>query len=207
MTFNIKEYIQPAQFPQVLWIPHNAQKRHPSQDHHIQWGSSHLWCHQGISQHHLILGGQVPSSYQRHSAACEPYHVSSTTPREGTIQATTRPSSPPKVILVIPQIITLLGFCLINTYFPFQGKYYKQVHGTAMGSPISPLSANLFMEEFEIMAISSTPHPAYSLHLWMTPLSSNRQNTVTSSSSTSTPKTPISSSLLRTPKKMVTYPF
>ena len=39
----------------------------------------------------------------------------------------------------IPQIVTLLEFCLKNTYFLLQGKYYEQVHGAAMGSPIIPL--------------------------------------------------------------------
>ena len=28
-----------------------------------------------------------------------------------------------------------------------------------MGSPISPLIANMFMEEFEIKALSTAPHP------------------------------------------------
>ena len=31
-------------------------------------------------------------------------------------------------------IVTLLEFSLKNTYFLFQGKYYEQVQGTAMGS-------------------------------------------------------------------------
>ena len=59
----------------------------------------------------------------------------------------------------IPQIVTLLEFWLKNTYFLFQGKYYEQAHGAAMGSPISPLIANLFMEEFEAKALQSAPHP------------------------------------------------
>ena len=59
----------------------------------------------------------------------------------------------------IPQIVTLLEFCLKNTYFLFQGKYYEQVHGAAMGSPINPLIANLFIEEFEAKALQSAPHP------------------------------------------------
>ena len=42
-----------------------------------------------------------------------------------------------------PQIIKLLEFCLTHTYFLFQGKYYEWVHGAAMGTPISPLIANL----------------------------------------------------------------
>ena len=59
----------------------------------------------------------------------------------------------------IPHIIQLLEFCLKNTNFLFQGKYYEQVHGAAMGSPISPLKANLFMEELEAKALSTAPHP------------------------------------------------
>ena len=49
---------------------------------------------------------------------------------------------------------------LTNTYFLFQGKYYEQVHGAAMGSPISLLIANIFMEELkEVKTLSSIPHP------------------------------------------------
>ena len=58
----------------------------------------------------------------------------------------------------------MLKFCLENTYFFFQGKYYKQVHGTAMGSQISPIVANLFMEEFESKAISTITNPP---RLWL----------------------------------------
>ena len=57
------------------------------------------------------------------------------------------------------QIVTLMEFCLKNTYFLFQGTFYEQVQGAAMGSPISPLIANLFTEEFEAKALSSFPHP------------------------------------------------
>ena len=64
----------------------------------------------------------------------------------------------------IQQITTLPDFCLTNTYFLFQGKYYEQVQGAAMGSPISPLIANLFMEEFEVKALSCFPH---SPSLWL----------------------------------------
>ena len=43
-------------------------------------------------------------------------------------------------------IIRLL--CLNCTYFLFQGEYYLQIHGVAMGSPISPIACNLHMESF-----------------------------------------------------------
>ena len=65
---------------------------------------------------------------------------------------------PQRISMSIPQITSLLEFCLTNTYFLFQGKYYEQVQGAAMGSPISPLIANIFMEEFEVKALSSIPH-------------------------------------------------
>ena len=64
----------------------------------------------------------------------------------------------------IQQIVQLLEFCLTNTYFLFQGKYYEQVQSAAMGSPISPLIANLFMEEFEVKNLNSCPPPP---SLWL----------------------------------------
>ena len=66
---------------------------------------------------------------------------------------------PQRTSMSLPQITSLLEFCLTNTYFLFQGKYYEQVQGAAMGSPISPLIANIFMEEFEVKALSSIPQP------------------------------------------------
>ena len=59
----------------------------------------------------------------------------------------------------IQNIVTLLEFFLKKAYFLFQGKYYDLVHGAVMGSPISPLIAKLFMEEFEVKALSTFPHP------------------------------------------------
>ena len=56
------------------------------------------------------------------------------------------------------QIVSLLEFCLTNTYFTYQGKLYEQTDGTAMGSPISPIVANLFMEDLEIKALATSPH-------------------------------------------------
>ena len=36
-------------------------------------------------------------------------------------------------------IMDLLNLCLTLTYFQYNGKHYKQLHGTAMGSPVSLL--------------------------------------------------------------------
>ena len=58
-------------------------------------------------------------------------------------------------------ILSLLEFCITSTYFSFQGKFYEQLEGAAMGSPLSPIVANLYMESFEVEAIRSAPHPPY----------------------------------------------
>ena len=60
-------------------------------------------------------------------------------------------------------IIELFGFCLHNTYFAFQNRFYEQVEGMAMGSPVSPIVANLYMEHFEREVLRSASHP---LRFW-----------------------------------------
>ena len=47
----------------------------------------------------------------------------------------------------------LLKLVLENCVFSFQGKFYKQLHGAAMGSPCSPVVANIYMEYFEELAL------------------------------------------------------
>ena len=56
-------------------------------------------------------------------------------------------------------IMRLLEFCLRNTYFQFRGTIYEQSEGLAMGSPVSPVLANLYMEEFEQIALRSNNAP------------------------------------------------
>jgi hypothetical protein len=56
-------------------------------------------------------------------------------------------------------IVKLLGLCLKCTYFLFQGEYYLQIHGAAMGSPVSPIVCNLYMEYFEQRALAEAKHP------------------------------------------------
>jgi hypothetical protein len=59
--------------------------------------------------------------------------------------------------LYVEDIIDLLSFCLKTTYFVFEGCYYQQVFGTAMGSPISAVIANLVMEDVKQRALASVP--------------------------------------------------
>ena len=46
---------------------------------------------------------------------------------------------PQRTSMSISQITSLLEFCLTHIYFLFQGKYYEQVQGAAMGSQITSL--------------------------------------------------------------------
>ena len=49
----------------------------------------------------------------------------------------------------------LLKLCLDATFLQFRGNYYRQVYGTAMGSPVSVVVADLVMEEVERRALTS----------------------------------------------------
>ena len=62
-----------------------------------------------------------------------------------------------RTTMAVKHIHWLLEFCLTNTYFSFQGRLYEQKEGTAMGSPISPIVANIFMEDFKNRALATLP--------------------------------------------------
>ena len=64
-----------------------------------------------------------------------------------------------RTTMAVKHISYLLQFCLENTYFSFQSRFYEQTQGAAMGSPISPIVANLFMEDLEVQAINTSPTP------------------------------------------------
>ena len=53
----------------------------------------------------------------------------------------------------------LLELCINCTYFVYDETYYLQVHGAAMGSPVSSIVYNLCMEHFESIALTTAPNP------------------------------------------------
>ena len=59
--------------------------------------------------------------------------------------------------LPVEDIIHLLSFCLKTTQFTYNGTYYQQVFGTAMGSPVSAVIANMAMEDVEQRALATSP--------------------------------------------------
>ena len=56
------------------------------------------------------------------------------------------PTLKDRTVIGVDDIILLLEFCLKNSYFSFQGQFFEQDEGAAMGSPVSPIVANLYME-------------------------------------------------------------
>ena len=60
-----------------------------------------------------------------------------------------RTNMPPDVVCKQVEI------CLRSTYFQVGDQYYVQVEGATMGSPLSPIVANLYMEAFESRALET----------------------------------------------------
>ena len=56
------------------------------------------------------------------------------------------------------QVTHLLEICLRTTYFSFRGEFYQRKDGAAMGSPVSPVVANIYMEMFEELALKTASH-------------------------------------------------
>ena len=72
---------------------------------------------------------------------------------------TADPSLADRTALSPQQVTDLLRMCLTTTYFKYDGKFYAQIEGAAMGSPVSPIVANLFMEDYEGKALEAYQDP------------------------------------------------
>ena len=71
------------------------------------------------------------------------------------------PTLKDRTVMGVNDIILLLEFCLKNTYFSFQGQFFEQVEGAAMGSPVCPIVANLYMEYLEQIALHTALTPRF----------------------------------------------
>ena len=149
--------------------------------HNLKQGICHIWNNQRAGQHHQAPSRKIPSScseqqrlpwkHQRYRAAtrwvhhvlwCEcTIYIHTHDPAIKTIEKHLEEDQDlsKRTSMTVEHIISLLEFCLRNTYFSFQGRYYEQTEGAAMGWSNKPTVANLFMEEFEKQAISTSTTP------------------------------------------------
>ena len=65
---------------------------------------------------------------------------------------------PGRTNLLPVDIADLLDTCLRSTCFTYREKYYEQREGETMGSPVSPIVADLYMEFFEDIALHTAPN-------------------------------------------------
>ena len=67
------------------------------------------------------------------------------------------PSIEERTCVPLPNLMEMLTFCMESSYFRMGNDVYRQEEGLAMGSPLSPVMANIYMEYFEDMALNSAP--------------------------------------------------
>ena len=61
--------------------------------------------------------------------------------------------------LTIIELIEALDICLTSTYFTHNNKCNEQIFGTVVGSSLSPVIANMVMEDLEQQALSTFNNP------------------------------------------------
>jgi hypothetical protein len=67
--------------------------------------------------------------------------------------------------LQVEAIIELLEVCLRTTYFQVDNKFFQHKDGMAMGSSLSPIINNIYMERFEKLTLDLAQHkPSLWLH-------------------------------------------
>ena len=144
--------------PQVLWPPQDPQARYPTQACVSSCGSvTYVVAKElakilkplvGKSPHHInstqdfveqvkhitLVPGECLSSYDVSA-------LSTSVPIDPALKIIIKdllvkdPTLKDRTVIGIDDIILLLEFCLKNNYFSFQGQFFEQVEGAAMGSP------------------------------------------------------------------------
>ena len=62
--------------------------------------------------------------------------------------------------------------CLKSMYLSYRGEFFEQWEGAAMGSPVSAVVADLYMEFFEELALKTAPaklHAPFGRDMLMAP--------------------------------------
>ncbi|XP_055856163.1 uncharacterized protein LOC129919329 [Episyrphus balteatus] len=55
------------------------------------------------------------------------------------------------------KLLELLHLCLTSGYFLYKEKFYLQIDGVAMGSPVAPIIADIWMQYFKMKALETSP--------------------------------------------------
>ncbi|XP_071943538.1 uncharacterized protein [Antedon mediterranea] len=123
----------------------------------------------GNTEHHVTYSGELTSELKEIIVKPSETFVSfdvvslfTKTPVEEALKVvenrlTTDPTLLDRTKLHVTDIMELLGLIVNKTYFSFNGNIYRQIQGIAMGSPISPILANLYLEWLEHQAINTAP--------------------------------------------------
>ena len=64
-------------------------------------------------------------------------------------------------------VMDMLTLCLQTRQFQFREKHFELVDGLAMGSPVSPPVANIFVAETEALESFKGEHPGSGFGMWM----------------------------------------
>ena len=66
---------------------------------------------------------------------------------------------PDRTPLSLKNVLDFLELLLRTTFFIFNGTYYQQTEGVAMGGPPSSIVAEIYMQATEMTALTTTSHP------------------------------------------------
>ena len=66
--------------------------------------------------------------------------------------------------LAVPELMEALNICLQSSFFVYNDFIYKQIFGCPMGTPLSPIIANMVMKEIEQTALNTYLNPP---SLWL----------------------------------------
>ena len=58
-----------------------------------------------------------------------------------------------RTTLSVESVKRQLHLCLTSTYFMWNGRFYEQKEGAAMGNPLSPVVGNIYMEHFDTLPL------------------------------------------------------
>ncbi|CAH3130034.1 unnamed protein product [Pocillopora meandrina] len=106
-------------------------------------------------------------------------------------------------------IMDLLNLCLTSTYFHCNGKHYKQLYGTTMGSPVSVVVAEIVMQNIKESALSTCRQ---TIPLWLRYVRTKilllpYDTTKSTHSTTALTNKTLTYSLIERSKKMLNYLF